>query len=133
MKMLLINPYLKMISQMKWTAEWNYKEIYNLIDCTMFDWVTLDNRGNGFFCDDEGLLTADKDTRYFTVLKADGTDFVTIAGSALVLGTDDKGDTVSTTLSTHNVNKMIKFHNKEFTYEPELPMFIPKSKYSHIK
>lgn len=87
--------------------------ICGFVGCSMFDVVRVENR-DVIFVDDEGLLTANEDTHFFTVGKYDGI----LVGNGLVVGTDDEGESVDaeTTIEwlENNISfgKMVK-HNEE--------------------
>lgn len=120
MNMILINPYLQTIDKMKWIAEeWDYKEIYKLINCNTFDWVELDSRGNGIYVDDNGLLELKTDDdgkleqQFFQITDSLGYKR-TIAGSALVLGTDKMtGETKGTDLDVDYIKSQLDFVDKK--------------------
>ena len=117
MKMILINPYLQTIDEINWKVEWDYKEIYKLIDCETFAWIDLDSKGNGMYVDDEGLLSLKRDDndeleqQFFRVIDSYGYEH-TIAGSALVLGTDKEGETIGTDLDVEYIKLQIDFLDK---------------------
>jgi hypothetical protein len=118
MKMILINPYLQTIDEINWKVEWDYTEIYKLIDCRTFAWIDLDNKGNGMYVDDEGLLSLKRDDdneleqQFFRVIDSYGYEH-TIAGSALVLSTDKMtGETIGTDLDVEYIKLQIDFLDK---------------------
>ena len=120
MNMILINPYLQTIDKMRWIAdEWDYTEVYKLINCETFDWVELDPRGNGMYVDDNGLLELKLDTngeleqQFFQIRDNRGHKH-TIAGAALVLGTDKMtGETKGTDLDVDYIKSQLDFVDKK--------------------
>jgi hypothetical protein len=74
----------------------DYRTIYPLIgnDCSAFDCVALDNKGNTLFVDDEGLM---KPNRLFVIKTDRGVS--TLAGNAIVLGTNAKGESIAPSIT----------------------------------
>ena len=76
--------------------------IYKHVDCGTFDVVRID-RVNSIYIDDEGLFVEDQ--QFFNY---EGTkDTVTLAGNGLVLGVDDEGDTIESTLTLEEVKSSV--------------------------
>jgi len=98
----LIDPETKTITEV--THNGDYKEIYRFIGADCFDCVRIDYR-NGVFIDDEGLLNGQ---RYFFKLRGYPQP---LAGKGLILGNDEEGETVSSSLTMDEV----KFLVTEFT------------------
>ena len=100
MKAILINPFDKTLLEIEHTG--NYKNIYGLIDATLFDVVDIDSN-NKIFIDDEGLL---KNNQEF--FECNGK---VIAGKGLVLGNND-GYTEQTSLTIEELSKKINWLEK---------------------
>lgn len=99
-KGILINPFDETIKEVVYAGD--FKEIYSLVDCRTFDCVMIDSK-NDMYIDDEGLLVENQ--RYFRVLELG----VNYAGKALVLGYDDEGETISTTLTLQMVKDVVQW------------------------
>ena len=88
------------------------QNIYDLINCRAFDLVRIDDV-NSIFVDDEGIL---KDNLYFEY-SVSGRVFQ-LAGNGLVLGVDDKGNSISATLTVEDVEGKVNFLPEGFKVEP---------------
>ena len=88
------------------------QNIYDLIDCRAFDLVRID-AVNSIFVDDEGIL---KDNLYFEYSVSDRV--FQLAGNGLVLGVDDKGNSISATLTVEDVEGKVNFLPEGFKVEP---------------
>lgn len=108
MRAILIDPYAQTISEVEHDGD--YKQIYELIGAGTFDLVRVD-RTNAIYIDDEGLLTADDNTRYFG-LKGYGQP---IAGKGLMLGADEMGETIAATLTKEEVEALVEWPKVRFT------------------
>tara|TARA_R110001606_G_C14974028_1_gene603541 strand:- start:167 stop:517 length:351 start_codon:yes stop_codon:yes gene_type:complete len=100
MKGILINPLDKTIKEVVYTGD--FREIYDLVDCRTFDCVMVDSE-NDMYIDDEGLYVDDQ--KYFRMVEL-GANY---AGKALVLGHDDEGETISTTLTLQMVKDVVQW------------------------
>ena len=92
------------------------QNIYDLVNCRAFDLVRLnevDGIFNSIFVDDEGLF---KDNLYFEY-SGSGRVFQ-LAGSGLILGVDDEGNSISPTLTVEDVKGKVNFLPEGFTIEP---------------
>ena len=88
------------------------QNIYGLLDCRVFDVVRIDNV-NSIFVDDEGIL---KDNLYFQYSGSSG--IFQLAGNGLILGVDDKGESISPTLNVEDVKGKVNFLPEGFKVEP---------------
>ena len=116
MKAILINSFDESVSEVDYNGD--YKEIYNLIDCDIFDVVPLDDT-NDMYVDDEGLLK--NPNRYFKYGQQ------TLAGIGLILAHDDEGESVGTTLNSAEVFENVKFLPEGHTEEPYMEFFEVRS------
>ena len=91
MRGILINPFDQTIKEVVYTGD--FREIYDLIDCSTFDVVMLCD-ADDLYVDDEGLL---KDNRYFSW---SGRVF---AGKGLILGHNEEGKTTPTSYDLQEV------------------------------
>ena len=79
--------------------------IYELVDCRLFDVCSIDNV-NSIFLDDEGLLR--NDVRMFDYFTKDLK--YRIAGNGLIIGLDvETGESISTTLNLDEVKNNVRF------------------------
>ena len=92
------------------------QNIYDLIDCRVFDSVRIDNF-NSIFVDDEGIL---KDNLYFQYSGSNG--IFQLAGNGLLLGIDDEGNSISPTLTVEDVKDKVRFLSEGFKVEPYMEM-----------
>jgi hypothetical protein len=89
----------------------DYKDIQKKIGCSLFDTVQLDEN-NDIYVDDEGLLSVDKDSKFFGFKGLDSK----FGGNGLVLGINhNNGESVSTTFSIELLKKVVKFYNFDQT------------------
>tara|TARA_R100001460_G_scaffold98841_1_gene141815 strand:+ start:472 stop:912 length:441 start_codon:yes stop_codon:yes gene_type:complete len=107
-KAILINPVKEIIHHVDYDGD--YQSIYKLIDCRVFEAVYPFDNGDTLWIDEEGLL---KDSNYAFNFKADNPQFnQTIMGSALILGTDKKGESIECKTSLDKVKKIVNFQGK---------------------
>ena len=97
MKGILINPFDETIKEVSILG--NLEDIYLLTECSTFDVVSLSEKDD-LYVDDEGLL---KDNRYFTIYDKP------IAGKSLIMGHDDEGNSISTTLSLQEIKDVVEW------------------------
>ena len=90
----------------------NLQNIYDLIDCRLIDIVGIDDV-NSIFVDDEGIL---KDNLYFEYSGSE--NVFKLAGSGLILGVDDEGNSISPTLTVEDVKGKVNFLPEGFKVEP---------------
>lgn len=107
MRGILINPFDEIIKVVVLTG--NYKEIYALIECRTFDCVDIDEY-NTMYIDDEGLLK--EPNRYFSI---QGRNY---AGSGLIIGNNDEGESIDSTLTVEQIKDMISFLPKGYKQKP---------------
>ena len=88
------------------------QNIYDLVDCRVFDAVKVDDVNN-IFVDDEGIL---KDNLYFEYSGSE--NVFKLAGNGLVLGVDDEGNSISPTLTIEDVKGKVNFLPEGFKIEP---------------
>tara|TARA_R110002012_G_scaffold294538_2_gene490737 strand:+ start:1459 stop:1830 length:372 start_codon:yes stop_codon:yes gene_type:complete len=115
MKAILIDPFDESVSEVEYNGD--YKEIYNLADCRTFDVVSLDDT-NDVYVDDEGLLK--NPTRYFRIFSYNTMRLVTLAGKGLILGHNDDGETIATTLNANEYAETIQFLPEGYSHDPVL-------------
>lgn len=101
MKAILIDVTAKTVTSVN--IESGIDAIYEQLDCNCFDVVRLDEK-NDVYVDDNGLSTK-KDFFYI-----DGTH-QPIRGNGLILGCNDEGESVDTTISVEDISQRLKFLN----------------------
>lgn len=101
MKAYLINPETQSISTVNYSGDFN--EIYTHINAGCFDVARINDKGDGIFVDDEGLL---KPQKYF--FKHSGYANW-LAGRGLVLGCDENGDSCEPSVSIEELRQCISF------------------------
>ena len=92
MKLLLINPFEQTVQEVKSKA--TLEDIYNLLGCDTLDAVGIDEQ-NVLYVDDCGLLKNNQ--RYFNI------NGKVLAGNGVVVGFDDEGDSVDTSLNADDL------------------------------
>lgn len=107
MRAILINPKNKEITEVEYTGV--YTNIYEHIEAQPFTVVQLEEC-ESLFIDDEGLYREDQ--HFFTWKGYDQP----LAGRGLILGLDEKGDSVATGLDLDYVKSMVEFPNLEFSH-----------------
>lgn len=100
MKAFLIDPSVQTITEVEYSGD--YKQIYDLIDCHTFDVVYIDE-SHCIYVDDEGLM---KPNLFFWL---EGLTPTPLAGKALVLGTDDEGESIAPTIELPDPHWMTPF------------------------
>ena len=112
MQAILINPFERTVSAVEYNGD--YKQISQLIDAEHFDVASID-RINGVFVDDEGLFKAN-DTpcqqQFFAISKASG-DVIFLAGKALILATDNEGDSIPPTVTIADIYSRVVWISQE--------------------
>ena len=110
MKAILINPKEEIIRVISYDGD--YKSIYQILECRMFECVYPFDNGDTLFIDEEGLL---KDSNYSFSIKADDKKqfpWQTVMGKALVLGTDAEGEMIECKSKLEDIKNQIKFRGK---------------------
>lgn len=97
MRAILINPFNHTITEVNYTGD--FEDIYLLIDCDTFTCVTVNERYDTLYVDDEGLING-KEQAFFGWMGYPQP----LAGKALLLGTDMNGESVDTTFSLDDAN-----------------------------
>jgi len=86
---ILIDPFTETVSQVT-LVDTKLQTYYNLLGCSLITMTGLAN-GIDMILDDEGLLKDSESQAYFKF----GIGSQPFAGKALIVGTDDEGETVS--------------------------------------
>jgi hypothetical protein len=100
MKAILIDPHSRTVAQVDFHGD--YKQIYTLIDADLFTVLEL-GEGETLFLDDEGLFREGQE--FFAI----GNYPHPLAGKALILGTNDEGESVATKLHADKVRAAVRW------------------------
>jgi hypothetical protein len=100
MRGILIDPAAKLIHEVEYNGD--YRQISKRIECDLFTVVGIDGV-NSIFVDDEGLLKDIED--FFTY----GEYPQPLAGKGLILGCDEAGESIATTLTVAEVAANVSF------------------------
>lgn len=93
MKSILIDPFTRTIKEADYNGD--FHQIYEFIQCDTFDAVTVNDKGDAVFVDDEGLISG-KEQAFFGWLGYPHP----LAGRGIVLGsTISDGDSADTTVT----------------------------------
>ena len=106
MKAYLIDPFEKSVAQVEYDG--NYKNIYKLIDASMFDAAEINNDLDVVMVDDEGLFVPLSLQEYF-YLRGLPRPF---AGKGLVLGTDPEGESCAPRISLEYLRSLVLWPSK---------------------
>jgi hypothetical protein len=107
MKTLIIDPFTRTITEAE--HDGSLQDIYNKTHCDTFTMVTIDRQGGALFLDDEGLL---KDLNTQAFFKLDTYDQA-LAGYAMVVGTNNQGETVATPYTVEQMQARIQWTTLE--------------------
>lgn len=140
MRALLLDPTAGTVTEVDYDGD--YRSIYKLIDCETFTTVGLDDKGNTLFVDDEGLFRSMDSGEFEPFIIWRGYN-QPLAGKGLILGTNEEGDSIATTLSLDYVTERVSFKEmrclnietvegktemfgKQATYIQQVPVFEEK-------
>lgn len=137
MKFFVIDPKSRTISDLEIDKDtWDYKQIYKLLGISnTFEYVWLgeiedEPFENGLYIDGEGMLknafSGPNDSQtmwYFKIINQVGFEHI-IAGPALVVGTDEEGDTDSTTFTRERIESIVGWVPDGIEYTPAPPKII---------
>ena len=105
MKAILINPKLQTINEINYSGD--YKDIYKLTECSTFTCVSPFNLNEDvIYLDDEGLL---KQSNYCFTFRCDNGHNPPLMGNALILGTDEEGESQDVESSIEMIQDRIVF------------------------
>tara|TARA_R100001082_G_scaffold62357_1_gene34924 strand:+ start:664 stop:1146 length:483 start_codon:yes stop_codon:yes gene_type:complete len=119
---ILINPYLKKLTNVNVGTDNTLQDMYKHIGCSMVEVVSFGDV-NDLWVDEEALLK--RDQRFFKVHNLPFGHHGVIAGRALLLKCGDTGGCESTTLDIHEVTPRISWdfeHNGKM-YNSETGLF----------
>lgn len=101
MKAFLIDPKKRSIKLVEYNN--TLEHLYELLDCRMVDFVQAYGNADGMFVDDEGLFVEDQ--YFFHHINVP----TPIAGRALIVGTDEDGNTVEADTSVEELHRHVTF------------------------
>ena len=105
MKAILINPKLQTINEINYSGD--YKDIYKLTECSTFTCVYPFNLNEDvIYLDDEGLL---KQSNYCFTFRCDNGHNPILCGNALILGTDEEGESQDVESSIDEIKRRVSF------------------------
>lgn len=102
---ILIDPFTRTVSAISLPTPHDYRNIYRVIACELFDAVRIGDGFDSIFVDDEGLLKPAEGQAYFMF---DGLPNP-LAGKGLVLGVDDEGEDVSPAITLEQVAAKVEW------------------------
>ena len=122
---ILIDPFLKKVTNVKVGTDYTLQDMYKHIGCSMVEVVSFGDV-NDLWVDEEGLLKPSGEQRFFKVSDLPFGHHGVIAGKALLLKCGDTGGTESTTLSIEDVTPRItwdKFTHEGMIYNADTGLF----------
>ena len=121
---ILIDPFLKKLTNVKVDSDKTLTDMYKHIGCSMVEVVSFGDV-NDLWVDEEGLMKPSGEQRFFKVSDLPFGHHGVIAGRALLLKCGDDGGTTSTTLTIEDVLPRISWdftHNNRI-YNSETGLF----------
>lgn len=101
MKAFVIDPFAREITEVSY--EGDYTEIYKHIKADLFCTVTVSDLGDTLFLDDEGLFKSEQ--KFFQWVGYGQP----LAGRALVLGTDEEGESRDCQLTLRDIENSVRW------------------------
>mgnify|MGYP003142038446 CR=1 FL=1 len=121
---ILIDPFLKKVTNVNVSPIQTLQDMYKHIGCSMVEVVSFGDV-NDLWVDEEGLMKPSGEQRFFKVHNLPFGHHGVIAGRALLLKCDNKGGTTSTSLTIEDVLPRISWdftHNNRI-YNSETGLF----------
>ena len=106
MKAILIDVQKKEVRMVEVDDKKVLESWYELMGCQMVEVAHYFDRHDSILVDEEGLLSLDEDTKFFTIEGG----HQPFAGNGLVVGVDNRGESVSPKISVEEVQKKVRFH-----------------------
>ena len=107
MKAILIDPKDQTIRTLSYGGD--YMELYQILECRMYECVYPFKNEDTIYIDEEGLL---KDSNYSFSIKCDDGRIISLMGKGLILGTDAEGESIEHKTSLEEVKSRITFNGK---------------------
>jgi hypothetical protein len=98
---ILVDPHRQTVEPVSYSGDWH--EIYRLIDAETFDVARINDDGEGFFVDDNGNFRDGQ--AYFHCQGY----LHPIAGKALLMGVDRRGDSVAPKITVEELRKRVRW------------------------
>ena len=106
MRAILIDPQQRTVTEIEVQGK-DYTELYGILDCDIFTSSVRFETEDMMLIDDEGLFKEPED---FFILTQDFP--APIAGKAVILGTDDEGDTAPCLIPLERITKQISWASR---------------------
>ena len=127
---ILIDPYLKKLTNVNVGTDNTLQDMYKHIGCSMVEVVNLTQYSDNtcvedIWVDEEGLMKPSGEQRFFKVSDLPFGHHGVIAGRGLILGSNRKGETISTSLTIEDILPRISWdftHNGK-VYDSETGLF----------
>ena len=125
---ILIDPFLKKVTNVNVSPINTLKEMYKHIGCSMVETVNYKHISvvEDIWVDEEGLMKPSGEQRFFKVSNLPYLHHGVIAGRGLILGSDRQGGTISTSLTIEDVTPRItwdKFTHEGMIYNADTGLF----------
>jgi hypothetical protein len=124
---ILIDPFLKKLTNVKVGTDHTLQDMYKHIGCSYVETVNYTHISviEDIWVDEEGLMKPSGEQRFFKVSNLPYLHHGVIAGRGLILGSDREGGTISTSLTIEEVLPRISWdfeHNGKM-YNSETGLF----------
>lgn len=106
MKGILIDVENRVVKEVEVDKKNILDSMYKHIGCQLVDRVGL-NRSDDLWVDDEGLLTVNEDSKFFSYTGCPSP----LVGNGLILGHNGMGESVSPKITIEEVKMKVKFYN----------------------
>lgn len=103
MKAILIDVKEKVVKEVEYS---HWTEVRELLDCDFFTAVTLNEKGDAIYVDDEGLLTLTPESMFFSI---EGNPQY-LAGNGLVVGIEENGESKEPNVTLEEIQEKVRFH-----------------------
>jgi hypothetical protein len=110
MKAILIDVFNNCVKSVSIDENDTLKSMYRLIGCSLVDRVQI-NSHDDIWVDDEGLLSINNDSRFFTFGNPDLGGYQPLAGNGLIMGVDKMGKSIDPTITIDEVRARVKFYS----------------------
>ena len=109
MKAILIDPILKEVKEVDYSGD--YKDIYKLIECRVFDVVHIPVGSDGIYIDDEGLFTPINKQHWFTYRynAHEMHQNIPLVNKGLVIGCNDDGDSIDCDSTVDSIKASVRW------------------------
>ena len=125
---ILIDPFLKKVTNVNVGTDHTLQDMYKHIGCSMVEVVNYKHISvvEDIWVDEEGLLKPTGEQRFFKVSNLPYLHNGVIAGRGLILGSTREGETISTSLTIEEVTPRItwdKFTHEGMIYNADTGLF----------